>query len=70
MQENWSEPSPNLPLVLNLFTILPAHDLHGVGVGRQELTIIYSVQTALDYENNDLEKRYYSYEVVPFDSGA
>ena len=70
MQENWGEPSPNLPLVLNLFTILPTHDLHGVRIGRQELTIIYSVQTALDYENNDLEKRYYSYEVVPFDGGA
>lgn len=62
MKQYGSEPPPNLILVLDLLTILPAHHLHGVCIGSQELTIINPSYTALNNENyefnnwNDCDK--------------
>ena len=70
MEQYGSEPPPNLVLVLDLLTILPAHHLHGVGIGSQELTIINPSYTALNNENYEFNNWNNSDELAPANSGA
>lgn len=70
MKQYGSEPPPNLVLVLDLLTILPAHHLHCVCIGSQELTIINPSYTALNDENNEFNNWNNSDELAPAYSGA